>query len=202
MNIAVDCDDVLVPFHAPFYTWYDQKFGTSLAPLITDCTIPAVLGITLEEADVLVKEYIVSRAHNTVSPYDGAPETLEYAKEMLRAKIFVVSSRPPVARLATQELLGQHFPSLIDGIYCLGHFEKEGAQKPQKAVICSYEEVDCLIEDHPRHALCAQESGIRVLLYDQPWNKDVPDSKYITRVFTWDRIRFELYNIEKNKKRG
>lgn len=48
------------------------------------------------------------------------------------------------------------------------------------------------VEDHPKNAEAYADAGVPVLLFDQPYNRQVSASKLITRVASWSEITAQL----------
>lgn len=53
-------------------------------------------------------------------------------------------------------------------------------------------DLDYLIEDHPRTILSARQAGIKPIVFDQPWNRNLPIS--IPRAFSWSQIEEYFIN--------
>lgn len=73
--------------------------------------------------------------------------------------------------------------------------EKESPR--DKFMGCSKLKVDVMIEDKPDVALYLAENGVKVLLMDAPYNKDL-QHKNITRVYDWLEIEKILTEMNKN----
>jgi uncharacterized HAD superfamily protein len=60
--------------------------------------------------------------------------------------------------------------------------------KKTKADICETLHADIMIEDAPTYAADCAQRNIHVLLYDRPWNRDIPETEIINRVRTWEEV--------------
>lgn len=69
-------------------------------------------------------------------------------------------------------------------------FCSEKNTPPQKLEYCRKISADIMIDDKPDVALYLAENGVRVLLFDAPYNQFV-EHKNITRVKSWN----EIYNL-------
>ena len=69
-------------------------------------------------------------------------------------------------------------------------FRSEVDTPPQKLSYCKRISADVMIEDNVKTALYLAENGIRVLLFDAPYNQGILHQN-IVRVFSWEEI-FEL----------
>lgn len=65
-----------------------------------------------------------------------------------------------------------------------------------KAEICLAEGIPILIEDHKDYSLSCAEKGIKVILFDKPWNRDFEHDN-ITRVAGWNEA-LDVLNGGKN----
>ena len=45
-----------------------------------------------------------------------------------------------------------------------------------------------MVDDSLEHALDCSENGIKVLLFNQPWNQNGELPKSITRVYNWKEV--------------
>lgn len=60
-------------------------------------------------------------------------------------------------------------------------------EKQCKGNVCLRHNIDILIDDAPHHSINAAKCGVKVLLMDRPWNKDI-DHENIVRVSDWEEI--------------
>jgi uncharacterized HAD superfamily protein len=62
-----------------------------------------------------------------------------------------------------------------------------------KLDVCKWKQIEYMIEDKPDNAILLAENGIRVLLFDRPYNKKVEHSN-VKRVYNWMDIYDHLTN--------
>ncbi len=72
-------------------------------------------------------------------------------------------------------------------------FCSEKNTPPQKLEYCRQISADIMIDDKPDIALYLAENGVRVLLFDAPYNKSAKH-KNITRVYNWNEIYSYIIN--------
>ena len=68
-----------------------------------------------------------------------------------------------------------------------------------KLLACNKLNVDVMVEDKPDIALHLAQNGIKVLLFDAPYNKNLIHEN-IVRVHTWDEVKLQLDKIKSSKK--
>ena len=68
-----------------------------------------------------------------------------------------------------------------------------------KYMACLKLDVDVMVEDKPEVALFLAEKGIKILLFDAPYNKDLKHEN-ITRVYSWDECYDHINKMKKEKK--
>ena len=108
-----------------------------------------------------------------MEPVVGAVEGI--AKLAENHEIIFITSRHNATIPVTEAWIRHHF-----GKYPIFH---TGPSEDK----CN-NEIDLLIDDGPKFAVEFASRGHDVLLFDQPWNQDVKDTRYITRVKSWDDI--------------
>ena len=126
--------------------------------------------------NVQVIEKIFTRFHHEAIPrlslYPGAKYALNVIHRTCR--IIIVTARRPYSRPQTLEWLLNHgIP--FDALY---HTEEKTAIP---------ESITVAIDDHPEHLHSYQGIGARVVVMDQPWNRQVVDPM-VVRVSGWDAL--------------
>ncbi len=79
------------------------------------------------------------------------------------------------------------------------YFCAEKTAPDEKLKECHRLSVDVMIDDKPDVALKIAESGIKVLMFDAPYNHGI-QHKNIVRVFSWKQIYKEINNLKENTK--
>ena len=103
----------------------------------------------------------------------------------------VVTGRPSYTSLATHTLIEKHFPETFAAVYFTNAYI--GTMPPRsKKEVCEMIRAEVLLEDHIDHALPCAEAGIKVILFDQPWNQHAPPHANITRVFSCEEAQKAL----------
>ncbi|GJL55635.1 MAG: hypothetical protein NPIRA02_27670 [Nitrospirales bacterium] len=169
---AVDIDNVLARAEREVQRWYLEFTGKpwprgqygSAGGLDTGQLTPDIV------------EKIFARFHEASIPRLPLLPSAKVALQQLqhRYRIIIITARRPTSRPQTLTWLHAHqIP--FDELY---HTEDK-AEVP--------EDIRSAVDDHPQHAIAYCESGIRVFLMDQPWNRGVAHS-LLTRVTGWDEL--------------
>lgn len=123
--------------------------------------------------------------------YDEGAELHE-----ITARKFVTQNNPLGAhyRRLFEKFLAKYQLPFKSIQYCSEEFSPR-----DKYIACSKLGVDIMIEDKPEVALYLAEQGIKVLLFDAPYNKEVRHQN-ITRVFNWDECYEQVHSFMMSKK--
>ena len=92
-----------------------------------------------------------------------------------------MSGRPTKFKNRVEEWLLHHLKRKLEVIHA-GEFHKH--QAASKAEICKELGISILLEDAPATALECATKGIKVILFNRPWNQNV-SHKNIVRAKTW-----------------
>ncbi len=186
----MDLDEVLVDFIRPFITFYNRRYGTKLTrEIFLSFNLSQIIGHKRELVDVRVDEFYNSEVFQTLNPVEGAKEVLEFLSE--KYELFIITSRPAHIKEKTAKWLERHFEKVFKHIHFSAN-EYIGVTGKTKAEICKNLRIDLLIEDNLGYAMEAAKSGIKVLMFDTPWNQTDSLHPNITRVSSWKEVLEEL----------
>ncbi len=180
MNIGLDLDEVTADFLAAVLKFYHKKTGK----LYTKADFPEwkwwpQLGLTKEEAIKTADEFHEKHDIRDVPPLEHAVKSINY---LLKShKIIVITSRPSRFKAKVEAWIKHHIGSPLEVIHA-GDFHK--GQAATKAEICNEKGVIVLLEDSPDTSMECAKSGIKVILFDNPWNQKIKHKKII-RVKNW-----------------
>lgn len=192
MKIAIDIDDVLVEFVPSLARWYNDKFGTNLKKEdFYTFAFHEIWGGTHLESVGKVRKFLDSGIIKDLNVIEGAAEVLKELDNKGH-ELHIVTSRFPDLHEDTLIWLDRHFKGIFKEVH-FGH-NKISKQKDSlsKAERCKQLDIDLLIDDLPEHALECAKKGIRVLLFDAPWNQDIKENKKIKRVCGWGDVLKEI----------
>ncbi len=179
--IASDIDDVKFPFIPKFCEFHNRVYGTKILPNdFKSYSFHDILGISLEDSLKINDEYLHSNEFVSSEPIEGAQDAIEHLSSDFR--VIDVTARRDNYRKITHGWLAHFFPQVEEIHFSHNHYVHAGDRKT-KAQICLENNVKFLIEDSKDYAFQVADSGIKVYLFDQPWNQEV-EHKNITRITT------------------
>jgi 5'(3')-deoxyribonucleotidase len=165
--LAIDFDDVFVPYAHKLIEAYNREHGGSIR--IENIYIWDKFGNSSHGW-----KHDAKGALQWIHGYLARPESLEVepiagsvaALQNLRRKytIAVVTGRPPKIDHIMHKWLERHMPGVVDQIYHV-------ADTP-KSVTCKQIEAKCIVDDNPVYIHDCHTAGIEVIVFgDYPWNQ-------------------------------
>lgn len=185
MRIGIDVDEVLCRTNDYFLYEFNKKHKTNfMRDELTSYTYDCFKGFDGEYIfDCLIKHLNESSIFYDV--LDSSKEVLLELKEMGH-ELFIITSRWKDLGEKTKLWIYKHFGE--DFFKDILIYNDGSDRNIDKSQIAQEYNIDVLIEDAPKYALNTASKKIKVLLFNQPWNKNVPESEYITRVYSWNEI--------------
>lgn len=187
MRIGIDIDEVMVDFLSAFLDDYNIKHGTDYRrDTFHSFGMHHVMQEDMATITERVKIFEQSDSFRNLVPVTGAVEGVnELAKNN---DLIIVSSRSEAIHDYTRDWLNQHFPKKIAEVHFSSHPYVNRQSTNSKADLCLMLRLDVLIEDALEYVLPCAQQGIKVLLFDTPWNRQPDLPANITRVHSWQDI--------------
>jgi len=181
MKIGVDIDEICVEFAKGYLMKYNEKYGRiSSFENLFSYNLWEPLELTKQEAVDLADEFYESDYFQNIQILDGAKESLtELAKDN---EITFITSRPIKLKGKTESFIKSNFPEFSFKLIFSNDFFSQG--NLSKAEICLEEGISLLIEDNKDYSVSCADKGVKVILFDKPWNKGF-EYENITRVKGW-----------------
>jgi len=201
MKIGIDIDEVVTEYLKSFLEFAKVKLGrTAKLEDFKDYIFTEPLGLSLDEACKLVKEHTsLSNTLVNLGLVNGAKEAISLLAK--NNDIFFITSRHPNDKIQTIEFFELHFPGNKFEIHFSSEAWKDTGNKT-KLDICKELEIEVLLEDNKKYALNCASNGVKVILFDKPWNNNLKEDKNIFRVQTWGdalkKIKEIKHAIRKN----
>lgn len=184
--IGIDFDDVLMDFNHGLMSFYNSRNGTThVREDVKHYRIERLWGCEPEEVTNVIVDFYDSPAHLETLPLKGALEAIELLSR--EHELVIVTARPEIVREQTEKWIAKHFPEAFQRIFYVNKDFSDLTKKANKSDICKELGVELFIDDSFHNARDIANSGIKVLLFDAPWNRGV-EHQNVERVFTWEEI--------------
>lgn len=181
-RLAVDIDEVLMPFLFPMAKWKGFKIPKkeSYPYVYTD-----IFNIPLDVSRTMVNDFYMSDNIKKIKPIKGSHIKLTELRPKLR-KIYAVTGRQSIARGVTEDWLNTHFPDIFDDLVMTNSYT---TQEISKVTVCKLLSLDSIIDDSLITCMACQHAGIQAYHFVgkdvYPWC--VETSRMIK---TWDEIKY------------
>ncbi len=187
MIIACDMDDVLVDFWPTLLAFYNERHKTDFCKdHFLSYSAWETWGGTREEAIEECYEFYKTDAFKMITPVNGAVTAVNHLVDA--HELSVVTGRPHETADTTRESLDIHFFGRFNSVYHTNAFSRINAPS-SKADVCAEIGATVIIEDYLGHAIECANAGMRVLLFDQPWNRgQIVCGGLIERVYSWGEV--------------
>lgn len=199
MIIGVDCDGVLTDLNAYICKYGEKWFKRKpINPNAKEAT--EAFGCTKDEEFKFGLRYFFPYCRS-FPPREGAIDALD--KLGKNNQIYSITARMFTTR---KNLIGEYSRHLFRHWIKNNNFNfekvyfcSEKATEKSKYRACKKYSVDVMIDDSPEIALYIAQKGIKVLLFDTGYNKEVVHEN-ITRVYSWEDITQKIERIEQQEK--
>jgi uncharacterized HAD superfamily protein len=196
MKVGIDIDEVVVEFVRHFLKIHKDKTGE-------DFDYNSVNSYNLWEPLNISKEKAFSYfyAFEEYGFHDN-PNFIQFSKEAIneissKMEIFFLTARSNKLKAKTKNFLIKTFKNKEINIFHSGDSFKNGNKS--KAELCNEIGISLLIEDQKDIAENCANNGIKVLLFDKPWNKEI-EHKNIIKVSGWKEALKKINEIENESK--
>jgi FMN phosphatase YigB (HAD superfamily) len=166
MNIGLDLDGVLYPFTEVIHAFAEKHLGIPLPRNFEKWGFFDDWGMDWPEFLTLMEEgHAAGMVYHEGLITEGAVDVINRLSEHGH-EITFITARGTYARATTRAWLDSHglYHELIMGA------EDKGSHP-----------LDVLLDDGAHNIEAARAAGIRAIVFDQPWNQEVPGE----RVWTW-----------------
>jgi 5'(3')-deoxyribonucleotidase len=184
--VAIDIDEVLIPFMGSFLDYHNERYGTNYQ-LKLDMNyfgVHEMLGDSVKETQRKVDDFAESNNYRHGSPIEGAKDSIEKLK--CHYDLVVVTARPASVRELTEAWVRNHFGETFKDVHFSDWLQD---QVPDKAIVLRESGADVLIDDNLRHIREAVAIGLRGILFgDYPWNQAEELPTGVTRAKNWGAV--------------
>lgn len=194
MLIAIDIDAVLGDFLTKFLEYRNREYGTSWRREDFFSYVWAdVFKESPDQMYAILADFFESQEIKEIEPVPGAVENIRYLKK-IGAELDVVTSRPRVIKDLTYEWLDRHFAGSFKRVY-FSNQPAYGSFGETKGEICHEIRADLFIDDQYNFCDECYKEGVKVFIFDNPWNQGLVLPKGIERVFSWPEIKDRVEKI-------
>lgn len=186
MIIAIDVDEVLATLLNPVIDYHNDMYNTSLTrEKFQSYNWWETWGGTKEEAIAKFYDFWETDYPNRIRPIEGSIEGVKAIKK--KHELIVITSRQLDFEEQTKKWIQQYFPDTFTQVHFTNALPRSGETR-RKVEICLETGAEVLIEDNLSQASECAKAGVRVFLFDCPWNQSESLPQNITRVKSWDEI--------------
>jgi uncharacterized HAD superfamily protein len=186
VKIACDVDDILFEFYLALAEWHNRAYG---GPCLSkesfvSYLVHEVWGGGVDQSIRKMWEFYSSDSFRYLPLVSGAPDAIERLAEVF--DLHAITGRPHALASLTDRMIETYFHGLFCSVHHVDSFSIGGGVSRPKVEVCREVGASIVIEDYPGHAIPCAEAGMRVILFDQPWNRNiVVSSGCIERVRSW-----------------
>lgn len=182
MKIGLDFDDVTAHLTEPLLEFYNKlKDKNHSKDEMKEYDIWVNWGITKEEGMNLINEFHETQKLETTKPIEYAIESI-FKILHNGDKLWIITARHPKFKKKVEDWISHHIENKRIEVITTRDFRV--GEHVKKYQICKELEIDIMLEDSGENALECAKAGIKVILFDNPWNQNF-EHKNITRVNGW-----------------
>ncbi len=197
LKIGIDLDDTLLDFITPFLNILRETYNLDATyEDWTDYHFEKKFDISSEKGFEMLKDFFSSEKFGNLDLLPHAEESILILWKDFELN-FITARTEILTREKTEKNLTKHFPNLDYNLFFAG----KNNDNKEKHEICNEQNIKLIVEDHGENALLYAKSGLKVLLFNHPWNQEV-DHKNITRVNDWKQVTKEILNYFEKIGRG
>ncbi len=190
MTIAIDIDEVLADTLNSYIKYYNNTYNTSFKreQFFTYSCWWKVLQVEFNEGVTRFNDFVNKGYFESLPLIRGAQEAVTKLKQS--HDLVIITSRMSELKKITRKWLDKNFPGCFVKVYHTESVYNKDAITKSEA--CLKSKADILIEDDSNFAAECMNNGIKVLLFNNPWNRDFEVLADAARVYSWDDILQEV----------
>ncbi len=193
MKIGIDIDEIITEYVESIIEFYKNKTGrTLLREDFKTYHFWETWGGTRKEAIQIVEEFFNSELFDSIKPVKDSIQSINNLSK--NNELIFITSRPDHWKEKTEDWLKRNLDSPVKVIFTSDFHTGEGKKK---AEICRELKSGLILEDNEKYAIECANTGIKVILFDKPWNQNSEHSNLI-RVNDWTDALKEIENFSKN----
>jgi len=170
-KIAFDNDDVAVDFTGMLIMFHNARYKTNLSRNDFYTTAyEKVLKVPVGEMLRRMDEFYESEYFKMITPEPYSLESFILLKKMGH-DLFLVTGRKHSLVDITKRDSQRFFPNIFSSIHHANTYGAIGPKK-SKSEICRELEIETIVDDDPLHIKDCASAGMKVFIYNKPWNQE------------------------------
>ncbi|GFN33519.1 5' nucleotidase, NT5C type [Paenibacillus xylaniclasticus] len=175
MHPGIDLDNTVLDATAIFLEYYNRASGLSLtAADVKSYYIYEAYGWDIDQVEEVYLKYGYD-IHWHSQPLPMAADSIRKLSEEHR--ISFITARPERYRDVSIDWLNRH-RFVHDNVVCTEY----------KLAHCMEANIDLLIDDGPQYAEPFAKARKPIILFDQPYNRDVEPNSFVYRAADWNEV--------------
>lgn len=196
--IAVDLDDVVVPFIEPLNKWHNRVYETDFKESdYISYFFSEIWGCSGDEALQRVKDFEEAPDFLDIKPYNDALPVLMQLRE--RGQIAVTSRGPHLEEFTRKQKARYLEGIFLALLHSTNHYSGTNGAGT-KAEIAQRFGVKVALEDSVHYALGYTKIRVPVVLFDHPHNREdiypeLKGNRLIHRVYNWKQAGEKTFSL-------
>lgn len=196
MIIGIDIDEVLAELTDKFLEFYNEKYGADFKRQdVKSYNLWEVWKGTREESIDKFYEFYNSFYFESIEPVKDSIESIHKLGE--KHELHLITARPNEVKKNTFEWIKKHHVRDFVSINFTNHWGVNAEEKTTKGDICKKLGIQVMVEDGLHYAEEIASHGVKVLLFDCPWNQSDSLPENIERVYSWKDVMKIISSLEK-----
>ncbi len=187
-RIHIDIDDTIADTTSTFlqYMEHKYKFKVNKEKLNEHAYNKIICELMKKEKDYF-REFEKSNFHSKILPIKNSQKVI--ANLAKKNELILISGRDFTRLEGTKKWINEFFPNCFLEIHLVNQYPRQGEEKgPSKIELSRKLNCSSVIDDDPSTATSLAETGVKVLLFDQPWNKTAYLNGNIKRFNNWQDV--------------
>jgi hypothetical protein len=155
-RIAVDIDEVLMPFVKPMARWRKLSMPTKAK---YSYIYSNMFNITAAESKDMVYKFYDSEVFEMIQPIEGSVEAIKKLRGQFD-KMYIVTGRQEYARSATEDWVDFHFPNMFDDIILTNSYTN---REVCKSDICTCLNIGTIVDDNDMTCALTERVGVKAI---------------------------------------
>jgi len=192
LKIGIDVDDVVLDFFPHFLKYCENRKPPLKVINGMKGHISNWFGLDKNSFRRVHKEFASSDHYDTMPIIPGFVEV--FPALALNYNPVLITARSPTREKRTRECIRKQVIGFKLPIYFSREFHGGGQTKGE---LCRELGVTVQVDDNPDYVDSCISEGVRVFLFDQPWNTNYVPTERVIRVLNWIDIIEKLKSLER-----